>query len=174
VTRPEGTRTKVSRPKVKRLKVFFDTSALIEGLIDLGPRYKAGVALLDLVARRRRSIRAATAWACCLEFYAIATRLPEEFRPSPEDALALLEHEVLRHFEIHELGETTRLPYLRTSIKEGVHGGRIYDAHAAEIARQSGCSIVVSENTRHFATLEREGMRVLTAAEALRALSRYR
>jgi hypothetical protein len=59
--------------------VFFDTSVLLAGLIDLGEPSVAAIPLLDAVAKGRlREPR--TAWHCCLELYSVATRLPEEYR----------------------------------------------------------------------------------------------
>jgi hypothetical protein len=49
----------------------------------------------------------------------------------------------------------------------GVTGGRIYDAHVAEIARLAGARIVVSDNGRHFAALLRHGIRVRNPAECV-------
>ena len=57
--------------------------------------------------------RAVTAWHCCLEFYSVATRLPEEFRLAPEDALQLIEEEVLARFEVRQPPEQARQPFLR-------------------------------------------------------------
>jgi predicted nucleic acid-binding protein len=44
-------------------------------------------------------------------------------------------------------------------------GGRIYDAHIAEIARLAGARLVATENRRHFTPLLRHGIRVLVSAE---------
>jgi len=38
--------------------------------------------------------RPLTAWHCCLEFYSVTTRLPEEYRLEPEIALRLLREEI--------------------------------------------------------------------------------
>jgi hypothetical protein len=53
-------------------------------------------------------------------------------------------------------------------VADGVAGGRIYDAHIAEIATISGAEIVVTENRRHFLSLLAQGVRVLSAAELTR------
>lgn len=105
--------------------------------------------------------RPRTAWHCCLEFYAVATRLPEESRLSPADALRLIEEEVLVRFQVLQLPEAARLGFIRASAQERVVGGRVYDAHIAEIARQAGAKVVVTDNLRHFSSLARHGVRVL-------------
>ncbi len=146
--------------------VFFDTSVLLSGLIELGPGSKSAHSLLDQVAASRGG-RPRTAWHCCLEFYSVATRLPEEFRLAPTDALVLLESEVFGRFEVRELPAAARREFLRHTAREGIRGGRLYDAHIAEIARRSGSRVVVTENRRHFQGLEASGVRVLSAAELL-------
>jgi predicted nucleic acid-binding protein len=142
---------------------FFDTSVLLGGLIDLGPGVKAAQEVMTAVAEGRAR-RPVTAWHCCLEFYAVATRLPEEYRLAPKDALLLLEHEILGRFLVRELDPRRRLAFLGTAAQERVAGGRIYDAHIGEIARRAGASIVVTDNTRHFSGLARGGCRVLDSA----------
>jgi len=47
-------------------------------------------------------------------------------------------------------------------------GGRIYDAHVAEIAWRAGARTVVTDNVRHFASLRRLGIRVQSAREFVR------
>ena len=68
--------------------VFLDTSVLLAGLIDFGPQSAPAQTLMHAVAEKRVD-RPATAWHCCLEFFSVATRLPPEFRVSPDDASVL-------------------------------------------------------------------------------------
>jgi predicted nucleic acid-binding protein len=143
--------------------VFLDTSILLEGLIELRARSPAQ-AIWTAIAKARLP-RAMTAWHCCLEFYSVATRLPEEFRLSPADCLRLVEEEILARLDVRDLPARSRLPLLRAVAAEGLAGGRIYDAHIGEIARLAGARIVVTQNRRHFTSLLRHGVRVLTAGE---------
>ena len=55
---------------------------------------------------------------------------------------------------------------------EGTAGGRIYDAHIAEIARQAGARLIATENRRHFTALLRHGIRVLVSAELVNEIGR--
>lgn len=102
----------------------------------------------------------------------MATRLPEEFRLTPRDAATLLEAEVLARFAVSDLPAAGRRAFVNSCGREQVRGGRLYDAHIAEIARNSGTRLVITENTRHFAGLERHGIAVRTAAEALKEMGR--
>lgn len=151
-------------------RTFFDTSFLVPAFIDLGDTSVHPQRLMDVVAEG--SVEGpSTAWHCCLEFYSVATRLPPEFRLDPEGVLRLLEEEILARFEVDDLPTRTRRRFLRQCREERVMGGRVYDAHIAEIARLGGAAAVVTENRRHFIGLLRHGVRVQTSREFLDALS---
>jgi predicted nucleic acid-binding protein len=146
--------------------VFLDTSVLLAGLIDFGPQSAPAQSLLHAVAEKRTS-EPATAWHCCLEFFSVATRLPPEFRVTPADAMLLLQDEVFSRMAVHDLPAAARLPMLQVAARDAITGGRIYDAHIAEVARAAGASVVVTDNRRHFLSALRYGMRVETPAEFL-------
>ncbi|MBI2822019.1 MAG: PIN domain-containing protein [Acidobacteria bacterium] len=143
---------------------FFDTSALIAGLIELGPASMPAQLVMDRIAEGRLG-PVHSAWHCCLEFYAVSTRLPPEFRLSPSDALRLIEEEILARFKVHQLPADGRTVFLHAAQRERVAGGRIYDAHIAEIARLSGATAIVTDNRRHFSSLLRHGIPVMSTAE---------
>jgi predicted nucleic acid-binding protein len=151
-------------------RTFFDTSVLIGGTIDTGAAAREAQTAMDAVAEGRVH-RPATAWHCCLEYYAVVTRLPEELRLSPAAALELLEEEVLGRFEIVDLPSGARLAFLRSAAMQRVAGGRLYDAHIAEIARRSGAEVVVTENVRHFRSAPGLSFRAVSAATFVRELT---
>ncbi|HSL21919.1 MAG TPA: PIN domain-containing protein [Vicinamibacterales bacterium] len=146
------------------VNVFFDTSVLLGGLIDLGPQSAPAQSLMHAVAAKELSA-AGTAWHCCLEFYSVSTRLPAEYRLAPADAVRLVDEEVFGRMVVHDLPARDRAATLRNAAQEGVAGGRIYDAHIAEIARASGAGVIVTDNRRHFLAALRHGIRVETTAE---------
>jgi predicted nucleic acid-binding protein len=148
------------------LAVFLDTSVLLTGLIDFGPQSAPAQKLLHAVAEQK--VKAAgTAWHCCLEFFSVATRLPPEYRLTSADAQRLLDEEVFGRMTVHDLPADDRLPLLRAAVQDGTLGGRIYDAHIAEVARAAGARVVVTDNRRHFLAALRHGIRVETPAEYL-------
>lgn len=141
--------------------VFLDTTVFLEGLIDMGPASEKARAILEAFAERRiRNGR--TAWHCCLEFYAVSTRLPEEYRLTPEDAGRVIVEGILQIFEIHNLPDKARKTFLADRGGDRVVGGRIYDAHLAEIARLHGARTVITGNLRHFRALSSHGIQVLS------------
>jgi len=145
-------------------QAFFDTSVLVAGLIEMGDASMAADRILDGVARGAVT-HPLTAWHCCLEFYSVATRLPAGLRLEPELARRLIEEEVLRRFQICDLPADARVQFLASAASERVSGGRVYDAHIAEIARLARAEVVVTDNRRHFVALLRHGIRVWSASE---------
>jgi predicted nucleic acid-binding protein len=143
---------------------FFDTSVLLAGTIEMGPGSRPAQRLMAAVASRRGA-RPHTAWHCCLEFYAVSTRLPEELRLAPGDAARLIVDEILGRFQVHQLPPAAWRSFIDAAEGERIAGGRIYDAHIAEIARAARARVVVTDNRRHFTALLRHGIRVATAAE---------
>jgi len=151
--------------------VFLDTSVLLAGLIDLGPQSAPAQQILHAVAEK--TIPApATAWHCCLEFYSVATRLPAEYRLAPPDALRLLQEEIFGRMVVHDLPPASRGDLLRAAAQDAIAGGRIYDAHIAEVARAARADVIVTDNRRHFLAALRHGIRVETPSEFVLSVKR--
>ena len=146
------------------VSAFLDTSVLLAGLIDFGPQSAPAQSLMHAVAEKRITAPA-TAWHCCLEFYSVATRLPPEYRVQAVDAVTLLEEEVFARMAVHGLPQADRVSMLRGAGRDGIAGGRIYDAHIAEVARAAGAAVVVTVNRRHFVSALRFDMRIETPGE---------
>jgi predicted nucleic acid-binding protein len=146
--------------------VFLDTSVLLAGLVDFGPQSAPSQSLLHAVAEKQVA-GVGTAWHCCLEFFSVATRLPVEFRLRPGDAAQLLEDEIFGRMSVHDLPREDRVGMIKAAARDATAGGRIYDAHIAEVARTAGASVVVTDNRRHFMAALRHGIRVETPGEFL-------
>ena len=151
------------------MSVFLDTSVLLAGLIDFGPQSAPAQSVMHAIAEERIA-KPGTAWHCCLEFFSVATRLPPEFRLTPGDAVQLLSEEVFSRLNIHDLPAASRVAMLRAAAHDGITGGRVYDAHIAEVARGAGASVIVTDNRRHFLSALRYDMRVETPAEFLASI----
>ncbi len=152
---------------------FLDTSVLLAGLVDFGPQSAPAQSLMHAVVEKQVA-NPATAWHCCLEFFSVSTRLPPEYRLTPGDAAQLLDSEVFARMTIHDLPGADRQMFLRGASQDLTIGGRIYDAHIAEIARAAGASVVVTDNRRHFLTALKHGLRVETPREFMAALKSRR
>jgi len=148
---------------------FLDTSVLLAGMLDFGPQSAPAQSIMHAVAEKLVP-SPATAWHCCLEFFSVSTRLPPEFRLATADAARLLEEEVFARLTVHDLPAGDRLRLLQAAIEDGTAGGRIYDAHIAEVAHAAGATVVVTENRRHFLGALRHGIKVETPVEYLRTI----
>jgi predicted nucleic acid-binding protein len=151
------------------LNVFLDTSVLLAGLIDFGPQSGPAQTIMHAVAEKRITAPG-TAWHCCLELFSVATRLPPEFRLSAANVVQLVEEEIFARMAVHDLPSGDRSVLLRAAAQDGIAGGRIYDAHIAEVARAAGAAVIVTDNRRHFLAALRHGLRVDTPQEFLEGL----
>jgi predicted nucleic acid-binding protein len=148
------------------VSIFLDTSVLLAGLVDFGPQSAPAQSILHAAAEKTLQ-SPGTAWHCCLEFYSVATRLPPEFRLTPEDANELLREEVFGRLAVHDLPADHRLALFASAARDRTAGGRIYDAHIAEVARAAGARVIVTDNRRHFLAALRHGIKVETPTEFL-------
>lgn len=155
------------------LTIFLDTSVLLAGLVDFGPQSAPAQSILHAVAEKTLA-SPGTAWHCCLEFYSVATRLPPEFRLTPEDANELLREEVFGRLVVHDLPSGEQAGLFETAARERIAGGRIYDAHIAEVARAAGARVIVTDNRRHFVSALRHGIKVETPSEFLASIKAKR
>jgi predicted nucleic acid-binding protein len=155
------------------LTLFLDTSVLLAGLVDFGPQSAPAQSILHAVAEKTLT-SAGTAWHCCLEFYSVATRLPPEFRLTPDDATELLREEVFGRLAVHDLPPEQRRELFASAARDRIAGGRIYDAHIAEVARAAGARVIVTDNRRHFLAALRHGIKVETPAEFVAGLKTRR
>ncbi len=152
------------------LSIFLDTSVMLSGLIDFGESSRHSQKIFDAIAEKKIR-RLHTAWHCCLEILSVATRLPGGFRLSMEDTLRLLREEILPEFKIHQLPPRSYQDFLLALERENIGGGRVHDAHIAEIARRAGVKIVITNNPRHFKSLLGHGVQVLSDVEFARLLT---
>ena len=155
------------------LTIFLDTSVLLAGLVDFGPQSAPAQSILHAVAEKTLP-SPGTAWHCCLEFYSVATRLPPEFRLTPEDANELLRQEVFGRLVVRDLPSSEQAGFVDGAARERIAGGRIYDAHIAEVARIAGARVIVTDNRRHFVSALRHGIKVETPSEFLASIKSRR
>jgi hypothetical protein len=145
---------------------FLDTSILLGGLIDFGPPSVAPLKVLDILAQTSGT-RSLTAWHCCLEFFSVATRFPEEFRLSPAMARELVESEIFARMEVLSLDSYNEKELFLKAESTQIGGGRIYDFHIGQIALFNQATVFVTENKKHFQHLQQSGLPVCSAVEFL-------
>ncbi|MBI2754086.1 MAG: PIN domain-containing protein [Betaproteobacteria bacterium] len=141
---------------------FVDTSCIIAAVCAWHQRHREAAAQVErrLVARQRL----ATAAHALAEAYAVLTRFPAPHRLSPADALALLEGNFIDGVRIVALDADGYRSLLRRAAKEGISGGRTYDAVIAECALKAKASVLLTFNAGHFANLDASGVRIVVPA----------
>jgi predicted nucleic acid-binding protein len=142
---------------------------IVHALVDFGSRSVPARRVLTAASEGKLG-RVQTAWHCCLEFYAVTTRLPDEFRLAPPMAASLVIDLLLPKFVVHDLPASGRIPLMKAAVAERVTGGRLYDSHIAEVARAAGARTIVTENWRDFMVLLPHGIRVTGADDVAKEL----
>ncbi len=105
------------------------------------------------LGRREKMIVAAPA---LVEAYAVLTRLPPPHRISPETAVTLLENNFLKPATVVALNAKSYEILLLSAPKNGVAGGRTYDAVIVTCAEQGKASTVLTFNAADFAALGKD------------------
>ena len=138
---------------------FLDSSCIIAALCAWHTHHSLAAAEIErrLGARERM----ATAAHALAETYAVLTRFPAPHRLSPADALSLLEGNFIDRTQIVALDAGGYRALLRRAGREGISGGRTYDALIAECALKAKAAVLLTFNAGHFAHLEASGVRIV-------------
>lgn len=100
-----------------------------------------------------------------VETYAVLTRLPTPYRPSPSDSRALLEANFSPDIaEVVTLSTDGYLRLIHEAPDGNISGGRIYDAVIAACARAGGVETLLTFNERHFAPFGGENLAIVVPA----------
>lgn len=97
-----------------------------------------------------------------IESYAVLTRLPAPHRMAPSDAFRLLDENFRAGVETPALGARDSWGFLGEASRDGIGGGRSYDALIAAAARRARATALYTLNARHFTHLERHGVTVVS------------
>ena len=141
-------------------KAFLDTNVFVSGLLEVSADSACRDILVALGNRRLRFC--VTAWHCCLEFFSVTTRLPPDYRLSPQAAVALLTEHIFNRLEVVDLPVEDAVAWLKNQAASEIRGGLIYDAHLAQIAARAGCAAVVTQNAADFRQVALPGIEILT------------
>ena len=145
---------------IRAAPIFFvDTSCIIAAVCAWHQHHDAAAAEIErrLAARQRL----ATAAHALAETYAVLTRIPAPHRLSPADALALLEGNFMASARVVALDADGYRRLIRRAGKEGISGGRTYDAVIADCALKAKAAVLLTFNAAHFASLDDAGVRVV-------------
>lgn len=107
----------------------------------------------EVQQRLDRGDRMIVAAPALVEAYAVLTRLPPPHRLSPNDALALLEANFIAQANIVALDSRGYLRLLRGAPKNGISGGRTYDAVITWCAVKAKAGALLTFNETDFRPL---------------------
>ena len=127
---------------------ILDTSCMVAAICAWHEHHAPAAA--ELERRLDRGEQLAIPAPALAESYAVLTRLPAPHRLSPADAWMLLEGNFIEHRKIIALSGALYVATVRALAKEGVGGGRSFDAVIAECARQAQPATLLTFNRRHF------------------------
>ncbi len=136
-----------------------DTACIVAALSGWHEHHE--LAATEIERRRARGETMFLAARSLIETYSVLTRLPRPRRLAPADALALIEDEFLRRATVVTLGEAAYTELLRRVVREGVAGGRVYDAVIAACARAATVDILLTFNERDFTPLVGRDMMIV-------------
>lgn len=138
---------------------FTDTSCIVAALSAWHDHHEPAAG--EIERRRARGEAMFLAAPSLIETYSVLTRLPQPRRLAPAEALTLIEDEFLRRATVITLDEGAYLDVLRRAVREGVAGGRVYDAVIAACARAAAVDTLLTFNVRDFTPLVGREMTVV-------------
>jgi len=125
-----------------------DTSCIVAAVSAWHEQHR--VAAAEIERRLESGERLSVAAHALSEAYAVLTRLPAPHRLAPADAWEVLRANFSDGVLVVALSARQQVRLLHRLAKEGVSGGRTYDAVIGECAVRAGASTLLTFNKRHF------------------------
>ncbi len=139
------------------MKVFCDTNVIVAAFLQGHPHHTIARPVIERVkAEHDQGFVAAHSLA---ETYAVLTRLPSGNQVAGPVAWQLITENVLRDFTIVSLSSKEYADTLGNAAKNGVEGGRTYDALLLAAAAKSGVDRIYTTNVSHFQSLADDQLR---------------
>ncbi|MGH9644480.1 MAG: PIN domain-containing protein [Terriglobales bacterium] len=133
---------------MKRTIFAVDTNCLVASISPWDKRHAHALSTLE--RRLARGEQMSISVQALTETYSVLTRIPEPYRISPAAAWDALEIYLATRSEVFALEPNIHVEFMRDLAKQGLGGGRVYDAIIGECARQAGATVLLTFNSRHF------------------------
>lgn len=133
------------------MRALFDTSILIASLLEAHPQHQLA---LRTVTSSRVKDELIVAAHSLVEVYATLTRIPPPLRVSSQQALRLIESNILPSFEVVTLSTTDYLAILRHLSENNLTGGITYDALILHTGTKAGADRIFTFNASHFRRID--------------------
>lgn len=125
-----------------------DSSCLVAAVCTWHEHHEAAVTAVE--SRRRAGQILVVAGHALAETYAVLTRMPPPHRLDPADAGALVQESFVRGTRLVALPGSTYAALVRGLARDGLGGGRTYDAIVAGSTRRGGATTLLTFHPRHF------------------------
>ena len=125
---------------------YFDSSALVAAMVEEEEHHEA--ALRDLAD----TSDGVTSTHALAETFATLTSGRADIQLSPNDALKIMEANVVRRLEVMDLTLSDYRRAMQSSQSAGARGGAIYDMIHLQAARRCRAKRILTLNLRHFQT----------------------
>lgn len=145
--------------------VLFDTSVLVPYCIAAHPHRER--ALAAVAESTRSGIECWIALHSLAEAFAVLSTLPLNPRLTSDQALLLIEMEILPHFSVVSPSMEAYRQAMVDVARVGRSGGAVYDALIFQAARMIGASRLYTFNDKHFRPLLRESDSLAIVSPAL-------
>lgn len=130
------------------MKILFDTSVLVAGIIESHSEH--GRALPYLQRVKNGEDEGVVSAHSLTEVYSILTRLPLQPRLSAENAQRLITENIVSHFHIVALAEHDYIDLIEHLAKAGTIGGTVYDGIILFVATKVEVDQILTLNERDF------------------------
>ncbi len=137
------------------MKILFDTSVLVAALEASHARHEGSFQWLERAKGKEFDFLVAA--HTLAECFSVLSSLPVRPRLSPQQALQLLEANVLGHARVVTLSAADYTSLLRGLADLGISGGSVYDGLLAQAARIEEVDLLLTLNPAHFHRVWPEG-----------------
>jgi predicted nucleic acid-binding protein len=132
------------------VKILFDTSVLVAGILVKHPHHFACWSYLEKV--KKGEIKGVIVTHTLAELFSVISAFPSQPRFSPQITQRLIK-ENLQEFEIISLTETDYYQVMENMVNLGFTGGAIYDSLIAHCAVKINVDKILTLNSKHFIRL---------------------
>jgi predicted nucleic acid-binding protein len=133
------------------MNIFCDTTVLVAASLEPHVHHAPAKAALERICHGYDA--GFTAAHCLAETFSVLSRMPTVPKLTPQDVLAILEANVIPHFELIVLAPADYQQAVRDLAKRGLGGGRIYDLLHLGAARKQTLDRIYTFNEAEWRNL---------------------
>jgi predicted nucleic acid-binding protein len=138
-----------------RMKILFDTSAIIAALVESHPMHERAFPWLKRAKDKQFELILAS--HTLAELYAVFSTLPLKPRISPSVAWRLIKENIETIGKVISLTPAEYNSIIKSLSEMGLIGGTIYDALIARVAQKANVERLLTINVDHFRRVWPEG-----------------